>query len=512
VFIEHPTDNQYTAMTECTWVSDNLRDVSGWRAEGLPLTVSSNEVAKTYDCLLRQYVSYHNASVMGDFKSQLGRMMEGEPDFVMGQVLDHCMQVAMQKRSPYSSPAYQQSLDELLLLARAKSLTKREQKHAEAVHLCAHGYTRKACALWDEILAAHPNDLLALKMRYDIAFFLGDYEACRDVPGRVIQAWEPPQPQIRSYMHGIYSYGLEECGDFVEARRQSEIGLTFDPKCGWCVHAVAHCYEMESDYEGGLAYMEKTKPHWANCSALAPHNLWHTALFNVEKGDYETALTIYDDEMLNRRSGIILDITDSTSLLQRLQMEGVEVGAERWRELFALSKHHLDDHVLLFNDAHFSVVLSNSMRFADSEDEESLLRELCRKHMTSVQIHALSGQGDNAALTQHIGVDLCSAVYDYAEGRYSSAFERLYPVRSEMVGLGGSWAQRDVFKQLLVHSGLRSGDPATVMKALGVLEERELLKPNSPVAKRLVEKHKSTSPWCSRTRCASPIVRTRRAC
>jgi hypothetical protein len=71
-------------MTECTWVSDNLRDVSGWRAEGLPLTVSSNEVAKTYDSLLRQYVSYHNPSAetgVGDFKSQLGRMMEGEPDF-----------------------------------------------------------------------------------------------------------------------------------------------------------------------------------------------------------------------------------------------------------------------------------------------------------------------------------------------------------------------------------------------------------------------------------------------
>jgi len=61
-----------------------------------------------------------------------------------------------------------------------------------------------------------------------------------------------------------------------------------------------------------------------------------------------------------------------------------------------------------------------------------------------------------------------------------------------MVGLGGSWAQRDVFKQLLVHSGLRSGEPTTVLKALGVLEEREALKPNSPVAKRLVEKHKST--------------------
>jgi len=486
------------ASGDC-WITDNLRDIEGWRAENLPLTVGSNETAKLFDTILRQSATYNQPDrELNDLGQRKRAMMETEPDFVMGLVLDFGMQNLSTAKSPYLDASLHNQLDAVVELAKAKKCTAREIKHAEAVNAAGHGYTRRACSLWGEILHEHPNDLLALKMLYDTNFFIGDYEGCRDVPGRALRLWEPPQPQLKSYLHGIYSYGLEECGDFEESRRQAQLGLGYNPKDGWCVHAIAHCYEMESDFEGGLRFMEKTKPNWANCAALAPHNLWHTALFNVEKGDYEAALSLYDDEMIARRSGIILDITDSSSLLQRLQMEGVTVGAERWRDLLAMAKGHLDDHILLFNDVHFSLVLSNSWKaVADGEDcveGERAINDLCKSHLRSLDQYAFTtGKGDNADVTRRIGIALCQAIVDYNSGNYSSAFTKLYPVRTELVGLGGSWAQRDVFMQLLIHSGLNSGDQGMVAQAMGVIQERETLKPNSPVAKRLLAKHKTST-------------------
>lgn len=55
----------------------------------------------------------------------------------------------------------------------------------------------------------------------------------------------------------------------------------------------------------------------------------------------------------------MLDIVDGASFLQRLHCDRVDVGKERWSNLFGLVKDQIDSHMLAFNDAHLSMVLSN---------------------------------------------------------------------------------------------------------------------------------------------------------
>ena len=78
--------------------------------------------------------------------------------------------------------------------------------------------------------------------------------------------------------------------------------------------------------------------HWDSHkkARMGPHMWWHMALFHIERGDHEAALSLLDDKMtkvaqdLKASAGpgqsigstCILVMSDATSLLLRLQMEG----------------------------------------------------------------------------------------------------------------------------------------------------------------------------------------------
>ena len=66
----------------------------------------------------------------------------------------------------------------------------------------------------------------------------------------------------------------------------------------------------------------------------------------------------------------------------------------------------------------------------------------------------------------------------------------MYPIRFEIIQIGGSHAQRDVFSQILIHSALRSKDCNQRKHAKELIDERNALKMNSPLADRIVSYHK----------------------
>ncbi|KAJ1361579.1 hypothetical protein KIN20_020862 [Parelaphostrongylus tenuis] len=68
----------------------------------------------------------------------------------------------------------------------------------------------------------------------------------------------------------------------------------------WATHAKAHVMEMQGRINEGIHFMESTVDDWRPGWILAAHNYWHVALYYVEKGDYEVALTIFDNEISER--------------------------------------------------------------------------------------------------------------------------------------------------------------------------------------------------------------------
>ncbi|OPL21188.1 hypothetical protein AM593_04267, partial [Mytilus galloprovincialis] len=93
---------------------------------------------------------------------------------------------------------------------------------------------------------------------------------------------------------------------------------------------------------------------------------------------------------------------------------------------------------------------------------------------------------DSKTIVSEVGIPLCEGIVAYEEGNYSKAVELLYPIRYEIIKIGGSDAQRDVFYQLLIHSTLRS--PKQEHNRLGrmLLSERRVAKESDSWTDRLM--------------------------
>ncbi|KAE9553672.1 hypothetical protein FO519_003120 [Halicephalobus sp. NKZ332] len=437
------------------WCADKLRDCQAWRDEGLEISTTSNECAKFYDATLRQLVSWMD-------------------------LIARCLAIGMHalgtSNSVHKEKKFKENLEKLI--DDAKTANKREQHHVKAIYNFAYGKMQSACVEWEKILAEHPTDLMALKFSHDGYFFLGDCHRKKDSVERVIGKWKKTEP-CYNYLHGMLAFGLEECGEYSRAEKEARYGLELQRQDCWATHAIAHCYEMNSKFEEGINFLESTVADWEPCYILACHNFWHNALFYIDKGDYEAALRVYDEEIERRcRSNAMLDIVDAASMLCRFEMEKVDVG-NRWKKLEPFTECHIGDHVLAFNDAHMSMIVSN----LENDD-------LLEKHQKSMGEFVRNGSGGNHRVTKDIGDQLSEGIIAFNKKKYEEAFDLIYPIRFEIIQIGGSHAQRDVFSQVLIHSALRSKDCNQRRHAKQLIDERNALKPNSPLADRIVAHHK----------------------
>jgi hypothetical protein len=75
-----------------------------------------------------------------------------------------------------------------------------------------------------------------------------------------------------------------------------------------------------------------------------------------------------------------------------------------------------------------------------------------------------------------VGIPLGEAILAWGGQDYGEVVRHLLPIRYELVRIGGSHAQRDVFWQMLIAGALRAGEHAI---ARALLAERVAAKPRS---------------------------------
>uniref|UniRef100_A0A914CKS5 Tetratricopeptide repeat protein 38 n=1 Tax=Acrobeloides nanus TaxID=290746 RepID=A0A914CKS5_9BILA len=436
------------------WCADNLRSTSAWKSEGLDLSTPSDEAAKLFDGSLRQMVSWMDCEQLGGLENTMNKMLEADPEMIMGRTF--AVGMSLDKNS-----------SQKLVLDAKNFGTPREQKHAIAMDYFVNGQTMNACYEWDKILAEYPTDLFALRFSFEGHYMLGKfYDNCATF-GRVIEHWKPSMPGY-SFLLSTYALNLEECGQIEKSEQMARKALEIQPHDCWAVHAIAHCMETTGRYKEGIQFMESTKTAWEPCNMLACHNHWHNALFYVDGADYESALSIYDNE-IDRRCKARPHLNDAASLLARLEMEGVNVG-DRWNKLLPIASNNLNNHVWSFSDAHISIVLSRT-------DEDFI-----KQHQNSISSFISTGSGDQQNIFKLVGEEVCLAVADFNKERYVDCVNKLYPIRHLIKTLGGSHAQRDVFIQFLIHAAIRSKQ---YRKAMSLIEERNQIMINSPLSTRL---------------------------
>ena len=76
-----------------TWFPFNYRDVKAFQNDNLYLSTTSNETAKLYDSAITQLAMHDNDPLYGTFEETLAKMMQSDPDFVMGKVMALSLQM-----------------------------------------------------------------------------------------------------------------------------------------------------------------------------------------------------------------------------------------------------------------------------------------------------------------------------------------------------------------------------------------------------------------------------------
>ncbi|XP_070611355.1 tetratricopeptide repeat protein 38 [Erythrolamprus reginae] len=455
-----------------------LRDCKAWQDAGLLLSTTDNQACKLFDAALTQYVTWTNDQSLGGLEATLSKLQVADPNFVMGHVMANGLSLIGTGSSVRLDKKLDDAIKAMVSLSHSQPLSEREKMHVSAVELFARGQIPQACDMWEEILQSNPTDMLAIKFAHDGYFYLGQQTEMRDSIARVYRYWTPDIP-LSSYIKGMYAFGLVETNFYDRAEKLAYEALAINQRDAWSVHALAHVNDMKADLKNGLAFMKQTENNWKDSDMLACHNYWHWALHFIEKGDYEAALTMYDDHIAPslQKSGTMLDIVDNSSMLCRLELEGVNVG-KRWNALNQMTKKHVWDHILLFNDAH---LLMASLWARDEKTSNQLLTTLQDMAQTLREDHELS-------LVSTLGMPLLQAFVEFDQGHYDKAVELLYPIRYQVVKIGGSNSQRDLFAQLLIHAALKSKSKANQRLARCLLMERDELRPNSPLTERLMRK------------------------
>jgi hypothetical protein len=238
---------------------------------------------------------------------------------------------------------------------------------------------------------------------------------------------------------------LEETGAYEKAEIAGRQALWMVSDDAWGLHAVAHVHEMTGNAQLGLDWLAGREDAWAHCNNFRYHVWWHKALMHLDLGQVDQVMELYDNYIRQDKTDDYRDISNATSLLSRLELEGVNVG-NRWEELADLSANRTEDGCLIFADLHYLLALTG-----DNRDEAT------GKMLKRIQKDAQRNQGDTPIRMSDPGIAAAKGLEAFGDGLYGQAFDFLSTARDGMQMAGGSHAQRDVFERITIDSGLRAG-------------------------------------------------------
>ena len=318
-------------------------------ARGLELTAANDGAVRNFNATIAQYLRFGLDT--GDY---LKATLAEDPDMALA----HCLKgyFLMLFCVPALSAKARASLDAGRRSAAERGATDRERRHLDVLDAWNRGEFEQAVAHLEAILAAHPRDILALKIAHYLYFYLGDNENHRDSIARVLHAWDDSVDGY-GYVLGMQAFALEEAGAYDEAERSGRAAVERNPADLWAVHAVAHVMEMRDRRREGIAWVRESEPRLGECNNFGYHLWWHLALFHLELEEMEPVLRLYDERMRADLSDEYLDICNATSMLWRLEERGVDVG-DRWRELAERCEARTSEHQMVFPDVHYLLALA----------------------------------------------------------------------------------------------------------------------------------------------------------
>ncbi len=416
-------------------------------SRGLPITTRSAEAASLY----REGVDLLLSAWPGAVET-LGRAVEADPGFALARAA-----LARAHAVRAEPEAARSQIDRASALV-AEGGTDREKSHVEALALAIAGQGARAL---DRVLAhleSWPRDTVVFGLPLG-AFGLFAFSGMADHDQARVDLCDRHAAQFGADDWWFLTYrgwSHAENGAVAFGRSLATKGFDLRPANANGAHAVSHAMFEDGAGAEADAFIAGWLPGYDRTGVLHGHIAWHQALSALERGDADRALAIYNAFVQPAASaGLPINIvTDSVSLLWRLRAYGHVVPAALWDEAALYAGERFPGAVHPFVEVHLGLaeaMTGRADRLAARIDAASRLVE--------------AGQLPAGPVVPA----LFRAALAFAEERYAACVATLEPMAAEVVRIGGSGAQREVFEDTLLVALMKSGEAE---KARALLDER----------------------------------------
>jgi hypothetical protein len=398
----------------------------------LPLTTASEAAAAAYRDGLDRILSAWSGA-----EQAMSRAVAEDPSFTLAHIgLARVHQIFGRGAEARASAGRAREL--------AVNTTDRERGHVHVIASAIEGQPMKALAAAERHLEDYPRDALVLSMllgAFGLYAFSGrpDHDAarlaiCERHAAHYGEDW---------WFLSFRGWANTEAGNVNVGLQQSERALALRRENGHAAHALAHAYFEQGDAASGGKFLSGWLPAHDRASFLNGHLTWHLALLVLETDDCQGALKIYQEQIRPSVSDapLINVVTDGASLLWRLALDGRDISRSHWDEIAEFGDRRLPHAGAHFMDLH-CVLAAAAM--GDDARLNRRLSELERLH------------ADGRLAPGATALELCRGVRAFAAGDDREAIRILEPLMPEVVRIGGSHAQRELWEDTLIMACLRA--------------------------------------------------------
>ena len=394
---------------------------------GLALSTRSPIAVERYVQGLDLQLSLNAGGVEG-----LASAVEADPDFALGHA---GLAFAHWYRSDV--PTATVSLQQAQALAGAA--LPRERQHIQIVSTFIGGEAAPALPLMYEYLDAYPRDALIVHLASMTIAGSGRitrrHEAY-DMLTRLAPAWGDDW-----WFQGAYAFVHHELDLLDDARRLAERSLEQQPRNAAGAHPLAHVFFESSNHAGGRGFLANWIAEYDRAAPFFCHLSWHLALFELAQGNVQRVLELYDSAISPGVGAARTTLVDSASLLWRYQLYGCEPKvALPWADVCTYAAKAAPTPGMAFLDAHAALA------FVAMGDAEALSR----------LISSLEALSSSRPLVSEVVLPLARGLEAFGQGGYTDAIRWLEPLDGQLVRVGGSHAQWEVFEDTLLHAYLRA--------------------------------------------------------
>jgi hypothetical protein len=334
-------------------------------------------------------------------------------------------------------------------LRHARHATERERSHVYA----AVRHVRGDSAPLLRHLRDYPADALLLSVAVPTIAFAG-VTTIPEESWAIVQAAAPAFGDDW-WLAGLLGFIRQEQGRWDDAMRLATRSLSEVPDAGHAAHARTHVHYETGDHSAGLRWLDG----WISGAGIdtehGAHFSWHAALHELSLGDHRAVARRYDSQLAPPAVTGCRALVDSASLLWRWALTpGVDAVPDAEDVLSVVEADLVDTPPSPFVALHAAVALT-------AAGDVNRLADLSR----------WAGAQPDPTYAEAV-VPLADSLAALASGRPGEAADQLSRMRSAVVRLGGSDAQREVVEDTLIAALLAAGRHAEAIRLLDARLDR----------------------------------------